>query len=194
MGAVLSREPLLSLIALMSFHNAILSTLEAEEENKRQGMDEALEAIGPDGDRTMAVLSIDLDGFKLINDTHGHGAGDLTLIEAARRLRANLRATDLLGRMGGDEFIVVLFDITPEAVPPVAAALIDGVSNRPVTVSPDTEVRIGASVGYACLPQDAGTTVALRLMADRALYKAKDAGKGRALRFTPPEHVKVRRA
>ncbi|WP_299654934.1 GGDEF domain-containing protein [uncultured Jannaschia sp.] len=208
-GAVLSDEPLLSLIALMTpaflvgamlilamFHDAMLTTLEAKEENKRlaihdsltgifnrQGMDEALGTVVAQSGRTMALLSIDLDGFKQVNDTHGHGAGDLILIEVARRIRANVRETDFVARMGGDEFMVVLRNIDQDAIPFAADALIEAISDEPVAISHDTVATIGASIGYACLPQDATTTVELRLRADRALYAAKDAGKGTARRY-----------
>lgn len=215
-GALLSGAPLLwllvpmtppfllgSLVILKTFHNAILSTLEAEEENRRlathdsltkilnrQGMDEALDVVQPDSERSMAILSIDLDGFKQINDTHGHGAGDVALIEVAKRLTTNIREDDLVARMGGDEFMVVLFGMTPDAIQKVAATLVHKISDAPITISADTVVPIGASIGFACFPQDARTTLQLRLLADRALYDAKEAGKGQACRIERREPLR----
>ncbi len=202
-GAVLSGEPYLLLILALTppfligafqiirtFHDTLLSRLVAEQETRRiatrdsltgvlnrYGMDEALKALSPGPERTMALLAIDLDGFKQVNDAHGHGAGDLVLMEVARRLQAHLHEDDLLGRMGGDEFMIVLRNAEPASIPRLAERLVRAVSEAPVRLGPERETWVGISLGYACLPEDAATSVELRLRADQALYDAKEAGK-----------------
>lgn len=211
-GAIASREPWLTVIVVITppfllgamqiigmFHRAILLTLAAQARNlhlaqhdsltgilNRQGMDAALGRISPHGDRKMALLSIDLDGFKQVNDLHGHGAGDLLLVEVARRLQSELDEDHLVARMGGDEFMVVLRDVSPEQVGPSVDRLIAAISHRPYRLGDGTVARVGASIGFACLPEDAGSAVELRLRADQALYRAKGAGKGVGLRYCPP--------
>lgn len=202
-GAVLSAQPGLWLILLITppfllgafqtihtTHGALLARLGVEAEIgriasrdaltgvlNRYGMDEALKSFAPGPGRMMALLMIDLDGFKQVNDAHGHGAGDLVLIEVTRRLRAHLREEDLLGRMGGDEFMIVLRTLPPAAIPCLAERLVRAVSEVPIRIDGGHEVRIGISLGYACLPEDAASSTELRLRADQALYDAKEAGK-----------------
>lgn len=208
-GAVASHEPWLAIIILITppfllgamqiittFHRAMLRSLAAEARNldlaqhdsltgvlNRQGMDAALSEIAPDNDRAMALLSIDLDGFKQVNDSHGHGAGDLLLIQVAQRIAAELTGEDLLGRMGGDEFMVVIRNVTPADVRASVESLIAAISHRPYELGNGAVVRVGASIGFACTPEDAATTVDLRLRSDEALYAAKGAGKGVGLRY-----------
>jgi diguanylate cyclase (GGDEF)-like protein len=210
-GALASREPWLAIILIITppfllgamqiittFHRAMLRSLAAEARNlrlaqhdsltgvlNRQGMDAALGEIVPEknSDRTMALLSIDLDGFKQVNDTHGHGAGDLLLIQVAERIGAELSSDHLLGRMGGDEFMVVMRNVAPNAVRASVERLIAAIAHRPYELGNGTAVRVGASIGFACTPEDASTTVELRLRSDEALYAAKNAGKGVGLRY-----------
>ena len=141
-----------------------------------------------DGSRTggpasrSAVLYLDLDGFKQVNDTHGHGAGDEVLRLASDRITACVRPGDLVARLGGDEFAVVCTDLagTDEAES-IAARLVAAMA-EPFTVD-GHEVRVGLSVGVALTdPGDgSGGESITRLVeaADRALYDAKQAGKGR---------------
>lgn len=127
----------------------------------------------------LALLLIDLDRFKPINDRHGHLIGDLVLKEVARRMSALTAATDLRARYGGDEFVAVVEypdgDDVPQAV---AERLIDGLS-EPMTVDGLT-VEIGASIGLAVYPTDARGEEELIRKADIALYRAKLDGKGTA--------------
>ena len=208
-GVIASGEPWLAVILLitppfligamqtiMTFHQTLLVTLAAEANNlhlaqhdsltgilNRQGMDAALCRIQPRSERKMALIAIDLDGFKQVNDRYGHGAGDLLLVEVARRIQESLGGGHLLGRMGGDEFMVVLRDVEPEEVDPSVVELIAAVSHRPYDLGNGTIARVGASIGYACLPEDAASSAELRLRADQALYAAKGAGKGLGLRY-----------
>jgi diguanylate cyclase (GGDEF)-like protein len=181
---------------ITTFHRAMLLTLAAEARNlhlaqhdaltgilNRQGMDAALSQILPQHDRKMALISIDLDGFKQVNDTFGHGAGDLLLIQVADRIRAQLDRDHILGRMGGDEFMVVIREVSPPEVAPLVDGLIASISHQPYALSNGGTARVGASIGFACLPEDAATTVELRLRADEALYVAKQAGKGVSRRY-----------
>lgn len=125
-----------------------------------------------------AVLFIDLDGFKRVNDTFGHKAGDELLIAVGKRIKARLREFDTVGRLGGDEFLIVLDEIAnPDAAATVAAEVIRQLC-RPFALSGRVEARIGASVGIAIFPQDGTRSAQLIERADRALYDAKTAGRG----------------
>jgi diguanylate cyclase (GGDEF)-like protein/PAS domain S-box-containing protein len=128
---------------------------------------------------TLAVLFCDLDGFKSVNDTLGHGAGDQVLVEAARRLSEVVRATDTVSRFGGDEFVVVCEGFADrEGIAEVAARLVDAIS-RPMPVGGST-VSVGISIGIRLVRPDTAVALAEVLQAaDAALYEAKAAGKGR---------------
>lgn len=134
-----------------------------------------------------AVLLIDLDGFKQINDTHRHEAGDAVLVEIARRLKSMVRSEDIVGRLGGDEFIVLLNHLDGDerkaraAAMQVSEALIGGIS-KPYQFK-DKTLQVGACVGVRLLGfegQDAETAIR---EADSAMYRAKDAGRGCAVFF-----------
>jgi diguanylate cyclase (GGDEF)-like protein/PAS domain S-box-containing protein len=130
----------------------------------------------------IATMFLDLDGFKQLNDAHGHEAGDRFLVETGRRLRASLRASDLVARLGGDEFFVVLEDQQEaEAVETVARKLL-GEILRPFEVAPGEHARVSASIGISVFPHDAPDAATLMKHADTAMYMAKQAGKN-AFRF-----------
>jgi len=129
-----------------------------------------------------AVLFIDLDGFKLVNDTFGHKTGDKLLQAVTARLNARLRHTDMLARLGGDEFVIVLEQIAHERDAAIVAEDIIQQIHAPFTLADGTTLRIGASIGIALLPNDGKNADQLLEQADRALYSAKRAGKG-AYRF-----------
>ena len=124
----------------------------------------------------LAVIFIDLDGFKPINDLHGHDAGDALLVEVAKRLRAHLRASDLLARLGGDEFLVVLEEVTELAPVEVVARKLLGEMRRPFDL-PGAQVGVTASIGISVFPDDAADGATLMKHADSAMYAAKQAGK-----------------
>jgi diguanylate cyclase (GGDEF)-like protein/PAS domain S-box-containing protein len=124
----------------------------------------------------LAVVFLDLDGFKQINDVYGHDAGDTLLIELAGRLRDNLRASDLIARLGGDEFLVVLEEVQdPDPVEIVANKLLVE-TVRPYTL-PGAQASVTASIGISIFPDDAADAAALMKHADIAMYAAKQAGK-----------------
>src|SRR6185503_2448933 len=124
----------------------------------------------------LAVVFIDLDGFKQVNDVHGHDAGDALLIEMAARLRKYLRASDLVARLGGDEFLVVLEDIQEAGPVEIVARKLLAEFERPYALA-GTELRVSASIGISVLPDDAADAAALMKHADTAMYAAKQAGK-----------------
>jgi diguanylate cyclase (GGDEF)-like protein/PAS domain S-box-containing protein len=124
----------------------------------------------------LAVVFLDLDGFKQINDAHGHDAGDALLIELAGRLRDNLRSSDLVARLGGDEFVVVLEDVQDAAPVEIVAKKLLAETVRPYTL-PGARPTVTASIGISMLPDDAADAAALMKHADIAMYAAKQAGK-----------------
>jgi diguanylate cyclase (GGDEF)-like protein len=133
----------------------------------------------------VAVLLLDLDRFKTVNDSLGHNSGDRLLSSVAARLQAVLRQTDTLARLGGDEFVIVLPGLTGrEAVVRVCEKVLDTVA-QPVTID-QHQVWTGASVGIALHPQDGACHEELLRNADAAMYLAKAAG-GSGYRFYQPE-------
>jgi diguanylate cyclase (GGDEF)-like protein len=141
-----------------------------------------------------ALLYMDLDGFKAINDDYGHAVGDELLQAAAFRLRAVLKPGDHIARLGGDEFVALVAQVSQESdAAHVAARLADALDN-PFELS-CARVAIGISVGIALYPRDAVDADGLLRAADRAMYSAKarkGAGKLGAYRFYAPELAKLR--
>ena len=142
----------------------------------------------------VAILLLDLDRFKHVNDTFGHQIGDQLLQEVARRIRHTIRATDVAARLGGDEFgIIQTHLLEPEAAGRLAAKLVDELG-RPYHLD-GHEIQSGASIGVALYPRDAEQPEQLMLFADLALYEAKHGGR-HACHFysaTLSEAVKVQR-
>jgi diguanylate cyclase (GGDEF)-like protein/PAS domain S-box-containing protein len=131
--------------------------------------------------KPMAVLFIDLDRFKLVNDTQGHGAGDKLLKEAAERLRACIRESDTVGRLGGDEFAAILLELgKPGDAAVVAQKFIDALA-RPFDLD-GRQAFVSGSIGITLFPTDGTTAEALIMNADAAMYRAKEDGRN-AYRF-----------
>jgi diguanylate cyclase (GGDEF)-like protein/PAS domain S-box-containing protein len=131
----------------------------------------ALEHARVSGDR-LALLFMDLDGFKAVNDSAGHHRGDCVLREVASRLKQGLRQTDLVARFGGDEFVVLLRGCHDAATAGrVADELRTRLSGVPLTGM--DAYRLDASIGIACFPEHGGTVEALLAYADRAMYAVK---------------------
>ena len=123
----------------------------------------------------MALLYIDLDEFKAVNDTLGHAAGDQLLADVAQCLRSTLREGDVVARLGGDEFGVIVTHVkSSDAVSKLGSKLVERVAKLDVQA---TRLKIGASVGAAIFPDDADTSHRLQRLADDAMYDAKKAGK-----------------
>ncbi|MEI7795207.1 MAG: EAL domain-containing protein [Methylococcaceae bacterium] len=134
--------------------------------------------------KTLAVLMMDLDKFKAVNDTFGHGAGDELLQKVAMCLQERLRKVDTVARLGGDEFIVLLQDIAHvDDAARVAELIINDVS-QPLKLSSGNLVQIGMSVGISLFPHHGDTPELLIDQADTALYHAKDSGRGRVAYFS----------
>jgi diguanylate cyclase (GGDEF)-like protein/PAS domain S-box-containing protein len=133
-----------------------------------------------------ALLYIDLDGFKAVNDTHGHDAGDRVLVESARLLTDSIRRSDVAARIGGDEFCCLLTDLDdPAAAGRVAQQIVDAI-RRPMTLE-GVCTQIGASIGVAAFPIHGTSMDELRLAADQAMYIAKRSGKNAWCMASPPE-------
>ena len=137
-----------------------------------------------------ALLFIDLDGFKGVNDSQGHAAGDRVLVEVARRLEAGLRKVDTAARLGGDEFLVVLDGIGSRADADTVAAKLIELVGQPIAVGGEA-VRIGVSIGIAVFPEDTRQVSDLVRLADGAMYGVKRAGKNgyRRAADAVPSHV-----
>ncbi|GIE95777.1 hypothetical protein Ari01nite_32420 [Paractinoplanes rishiriensis] len=152
--------------------------------NRTMFMDHARDALS-DSDNTMtAVVLIDLDGFKIVNDTYGHAAGDELLRVAAERLNANVRANDTVSRLGGDEFVVLLPRLIDDQIADTVANRILRDLMQPLVVG-DAVLTIRASAGIAITRGSGHDVDAILREADEALYQAKDDGKGVARRFDP---------
>jgi len=132
--------------------------------------------------RTLAVLFIDLDRFKVINDTLGHEAGDVLLRELSVRLRECLRAADVVARLGGDEFVVLLQEIDQARAASVAREIL-GVVMKPVVIL-GQECRVTASIGICLHPDGGQDDQAIMKNADMAMYLAKEEGKNNFQFFT----------
>lgn len=132
---------------------------------------------------SVAVMFIDLDGFKLINDCQGHAVGDRVLQRVGQRLLANSRSVDTLSRFGGDEFVFVQTEVKDEAdVEKVAEKLLQALS-EPAELDEDGEPHapeVRASIGIALFPRDGDSAESLLASADRAMYQAKRSGAGYA--------------
>jgi diguanylate cyclase (GGDEF)-like protein/PAS domain S-box-containing protein len=129
------------------------------------------------GGLAVAILCLDLDRFKEVNDTLGHAYGDRMLVEVANRLRAGARDTDVVARVGGDEFLVMLADLDVQEAPELAATVIErirGLLADPLPVDA-VEIRVDASIGLALYPIDSREADGLLAAADAAMYAGKHA-------------------
>jgi diguanylate cyclase (GGDEF)-like protein len=141
-----------------------------------------------------AVLLIDLDNFKRINDSYGHNVGDELLVEAARRLKKFVGASGMVARLGGDEFVVVLSDVEELNKAKQAAEGIVGVLTAPMRIA-GRVVTSSASIGISFCPHDANDVESALRHADLAMYEAKQAGRGNVQLYQPEmskQHLKVR--
>lgn len=153
-------------------------------------LDECLRAVSETG--RVAVLMLDLDGFKTVNDTHGHAAGDKALREFARRVSVVLHADEVLARIGGDEFAIIMPKIASLDEPTNLARRIAAAVAEPFVID-DATVHFGVGVGIAIAPNDGRKSDELVRRADRALYRAKAAGRSTVRFFEPAMDTYVER-
>lgn len=173
---VTEREKAAAKIAHLAYHDALtgLANRSVVEHQLHRDVEQA-HSTG----QSLAVICIDLDGFKAVNDTHGHAAGDALLAQVAARLQSAIRGDDLVARIGGDEFVVVQRGGSQPADSGAVAQRVISALNEPFIVW-GAAVKISASVGVSIFPKDAATADELTKKADAALYLAKAAGKGMA--------------
>ncbi|RDJ26836.1 GGDEF domain-containing protein [Bosea caraganae] len=195
---------LLSMTAAAYKLNAMLvSTMRAEREHEfharhdmltglsnRSGLSKALDLrfARDAGSRRLALIYLDLDGFKAVNDTHGHMAGDRLLQLVAERLRGMVRAGDLAARIGGDEFIVLSGQTETAQLLGFGERLIREIS-LPYELDNRNAVTVGASIGIALAPEHGTDMASLLSAADMALYQAKSKGKSRCVIAPPGLHA-----
>jgi len=176
----IQKEKTASLVHAMAFHDALTDL------PNRRLMDDRLHQTIAIADRSnckVAVMFLDLDHFKPVNDTYGHETGDQLLKMVAERLRAGIRASDTASRLGGDEFVMIFTGISdPNAVEIIADKIVSMVA-EPYSIN-GQEIVIGTSIGIAVYPDD--TTIAEEVvqLADQALYGAKDKGRNCYLRYS----------
>ncbi|WP_194463871.1 bifunctional diguanylate cyclase/phosphodiesterase [Bradyrhizobium sp. CCBAU 53340] len=174
-------------IAFLAHHDAL--TALANRVQLREHIEKTLGNVERGG--KAAILCLDLDNFKAVNDTLGHSIGDALLCAVAERLQEVLRAGDLVSRTGGDEFAIVQSadELSAETVGGLASRIVETLS-APFDISDHTVV-IGVSVGIAMAPDDGGDADQLLKNADMALYRAKGEGRGRFHFFEPEMDVKA---
>ena len=176
---VLARER----IASLAYHDALTGL--ANRTSLAPALEQAVERTRRRSSK-LACLFLDLDGFKEVNDRHGHDAGDRLLVEAAQRLRAALRSSDPLARLGGDEFFVVLEDLQSNVPAERVAQKLLAALMEPYDLGGGRQARISASIGISVFPDDAGDGATLMKHADSAMYSAKQAGKNAYRFFVAP--------
>ncbi|MGI4894915.1 MAG: putative bifunctional diguanylate cyclase/phosphodiesterase [Janthinobacterium lividum] len=151
--------------------------------NRQLFSDRLQHALARRGAQACAVLYLDLDGFKKVNDTHGHAVGDVVLMEVANRLRAVVRPEDTVARFGGDEFAILCEDLVDElSASRIAERVVSSIADRPVEFGDGHHLDITPSVGIALTRGEADASKLLR-SADAALYRAKEGGKARSELF-----------
>ncbi|MGZ5058832.1 MAG: EAL domain-containing protein, partial [Methylobacter sp.] len=151
----------------------------------------SIEVERRDGKR-LALLMLDLDRFKAVNDSLGHSAGDELLQQVAVRISARLRDMDMVARLGGDEFVVLLEDIAHAEDAARVAAEIILVLSKPFPLLQNNDVQIGASIGISLYPEHGSSYETLMDHADAALYQAKDQGRGCYAYFSEDQTIAAR--
>ncbi|OON63200.1 hypothetical protein B0920_07295 [Massilia sp. KIM] len=151
----------------------------------RRHLDEALQRELSRSERESALVMIDLDHFKLVNDTYGHEGGDLVLQEAARMVSARVRANDLVCRHGGEELVILMPDCGADAALRCAEQLRQSLTELVIPCGARSITGLSASFGVAAWPAHGRNGAELLAAADRALYAAKSAGRNRVVRAEP---------
>ena len=212
-GAVLGGEPLLYIVLLQAplylgamsaaaftLNKMLVATMQAERENNVQAKQDALTgllnrrglietvdsrlAAVRCSDKALALLFLDLDNFKDVNDTFGHAVGDRLLRSVADRLKGELSAGDVAARIGGDEFVVLSAAPTPEHAIASGQRLISAIACT-YRLGEGISAAVGVSIGIAMAPEHGSDPEGLLAVADAALYQAKTAGKSRCCMASP---------
>jgi diguanylate cyclase (GGDEF)-like protein/PAS domain S-box-containing protein len=171
LGALaIERKEARAQIARLAYHDMLTGL-----PNRAQLRQLVNQAIDDCRGKQLALLFLDLDHFKDVNDTLGHSAGDALLVEFAKRLRARIQPTDLLGRLSGDEFVIVLPNCDPARASLVASNITEALVS-PLWID-NRQVPISASMGISIYPDNATDIDTLMQQADAAMYKAKQAGR-----------------
>jgi diguanylate cyclase (GGDEF)-like protein len=187
--------------AIRSLHRMLVRTLAAERDNDRRathdqltgianraGLERAITAWQHREDRRgrLAFFYLDLDGFKAVNDRHGHAAGDALLRMVAARLQALAPGGGTAARIGGDEFVLLVPEADRGGTLGRAERVIAAIANRPYDLDNGVSVTVGTSVGIARMPDHGHDLARLMSAADSALYEAKGRGRCRAVIATAP--------
>jgi diguanylate cyclase (GGDEF)-like protein/PAS domain S-box-containing protein len=184
---VTERREMSSKLRYMADHDPLTGLF-----NRRRFEEELRQAEAEEG-RKIAILAIDLDNFKFINDSYGHAVGDELIVRTAEMLRDHLQSQDVLARQGGDEFVVILHDIGPDDAMAKAEEIAGAIADQVRVVGPDFSARVTASIGVAVGDSDKVTTTTLMMQADIAMYEAKDAGRNGSRLFSPDEDTHMSR-
>ena len=213
-GAAFTGEPLLYVVFLQAplylfamtaaafkLNKMLVATMQAERENDRRarhdpltglsnrsGLTDAVHAKRAQGEQVFALLFLDLDGFKTVNDTYGHAGGDRLLKMVAERLRHLLRTSDVAARIGGDEFVVLATASAQEDALELGRRLISAITAS-YDLGEGISVSIGVSAGIAMAPEHGNDLTDLLAVADAALYEAKTSGKSRCCMATPMSNL-----
>ncbi len=178
---ITSRKASEEMIRYQATHDALTNLPNRAVFDER--LEDALERAARDGGQ-LGVMFLDLDRFKMVNDTLGHSVGDALLVGLGQRLRASIGERDMVARMGGDEFILILQDLRcSEEAALRAQRILDAI--RPPFHLQGQELHVTASIGISLFPEDGRTSEQLLKMADMALYRAKGGGRNRVQLFTP---------
>jgi diguanylate cyclase (GGDEF)-like protein/PAS domain S-box-containing protein len=178
---ITDRKVLADKLAHDAAHDAMTGLL-----NRVSFTDHVARALADRGDRAVAVLFIDLDHFKVVNDSLGHAFGDMLVTTVAQRLRSTLRPDNVIARFGGDEFVVLCPNLSGEAAAAaIARRLLDAVA-EPVAMMTE-EIFVSASIGIAIAGAEDTSETLLR-HADAAMYRAKNDGRARAVLFQADDH------
>ncbi|WP_082441987.1 MULTISPECIES: GGDEF domain-containing protein [unclassified Sphingomonas] len=176
-------------VLLRNFTTILAASLNAAERNRllaghdpltglanRYDLDAQLARLTASPEHPLALLCLDLDRFKPINDRFGHAAGDAVLVGVAERLHAVAGEHALIVRLGGDEFLLALPGLSPGQAQSLAEGLARTISGSSYPIDSGETITVGVSIGYACFPDDATSLSVLRNRADDALYSAKRGG------------------
>jgi diguanylate cyclase (GGDEF)-like protein len=138
-----------------------------------------------------SILMLDLDSFKQLNDTYGHDIGDRALVGVGQAIQKSVRRSDETARLGGDEFVMLLRDCSGDDAAKVAEKVTAAVRGLDIYTDHPTPARVGVSVGIATCPEDAPSLDTAMLMADVALLRAKESGRGQWMRYDPGRDERV---